>query len=82
MQLIWRSYLTKKNKHLEERHSQLEASMTEIFVALLTGAIVGIVFSVLKLPLPAPPVFAGIAGIIGIYLGGVGYAWIIEKFFN
>jgi len=56
--------------------------MTEIFVALLTGAIVGIVFSVLKLPLPAPPVFAGIAGIIGIYLGGVGYAWIIEKFFN
>jgi XapX domain-containing protein len=56
--------------------------MTEILLALATGALVGIVFSILKLPLPAPPVLSGIAGIVGIYLGGVGYSWIIEKFFS
>lgn len=56
--------------------------MTEVLLALVTGAIVGIVFSVLKLPLPAPPVLSGIAGIVGIYIGGTAYSWIIERFFS
>lgn len=56
--------------------------MTEALLALLSGAIVGILFSIIKLPLPAPPVISGIAGIFGIYLGGVGYHWIIERFFS
>ncbi|WP_448213928.1 XapX domain-containing protein [Colwellia sp. MEBiC06753] len=56
--------------------------MTEVLISLATGALVGIVFSAMKLPLPAPPVFAGIAGIFGIYLGGVGYHWIVERFFS
>lgn len=56
--------------------------MTEIIFALLTGALVGIVFSFFKLPLPAPPVLSGIAGIFGIYLGGIAYAKIIERFFS
>lgn len=56
--------------------------MSEILLALGTGALVGIIFSVLKLPLPAPPVISGIAGIVGIYLGGIGYSWIIERFFS
>ena len=56
--------------------------MTEILISLATGALVGIVFSVLKLPLPAPPVLSGIAGIFGIYLGGIGYQWLIERFFS
>lgn len=56
--------------------------MTEVLLALLAGAIVGIVFSVIKLPLPAPPVLSGIAGIVGIYLGGTGYSWIMERFFS
>lgn len=41
----------------------------QIFLATLTGFICGIVFAFLDLPIPAPPVFAGIAGIIGIWLG-------------
>lgn len=45
--------------------------MKELIVALLTGLVVGAVFKLLKLPLPAPPVLAGILGIVGIYLGGV-----------
>lgn len=56
--------------------------MTDVLIALATGAFVGILFSVLKLPLPAPPVLSGIAGIVGIYLGGVGYQWLIERFFS
>jgi len=41
----------------------------EILLALLAGCIVGVVFKLIGLPIPAPPVFAGIVGIWGIYLG-------------
>ena len=42
--------------------------MTEI-LAFITGIIVGVVFALLKLPIPAPPTLAGILGIIGIFVG-------------
>jgi XapX domain-containing protein len=41
----------------------------EIFLTTLTGAGVGIVFALFKLPVPAPPVFAGLMGIFGLWLG-------------
>jgi XapX domain-containing protein len=56
--------------------------MAEVLLALATSAFVDILFSVLKLPLPAIPVISGIAGIAGIYLGGIGYQWIVKRFFN
>lgn len=37
--------------------------------ALLTGLATGALFSLLKLPIPAPPALAGILGIIGIWAG-------------
>lgn len=40
-----------------------------ILYSLAAGSMVGIVFSLLKLPIPAPQNFSGIAGIIGIYFG-------------
>lgn len=43
--------------------------MNEIFMALLAGLIVGFIFAILRLPIPAPPVLSGIMGIIGIFLG-------------
>jgi XapX domain-containing protein len=43
--------------------------MTQLFLSLLTGALCGVVFAALKLPIPAPPVMSGIFGIIGIYAG-------------
>ncbi|WP_409252286.1 XapX domain-containing protein [Bacillus sp. SCS-153A] len=49
--------------------------MKVVLLAILTGFIVGFVFALFKLPIPAPPAFAGIAGIIGIYLGFKAYAW-------
>ncbi|MBM7095544.1 MULTISPECIES: XapX domain-containing protein [Alteribacter] len=43
--------------------------MQEIFMALIAGLVVGFVFALIKLPIPAPPAIAGIVGIFGIYLG-------------
>ncbi|WP_159655120.1 XapX domain-containing protein [Vibrio atypicus] len=56
--------------------------MNEVILATLAGFVVGILFSVIKLPVPAPPVLSGVMGIVGVYLGGVTYQWIIEKFFS
>ena len=49
----------------------------EVFLTTLTGAGVGIVFALFKLPVPAPPVFAGLMGIVGLWIG---YA-IVQKAF-
>ena len=56
--------------------------MMEIFLALLSGTVVGLIFSALKLPLPAPPVLSGVIGVLGVYLGGIVYEWIIKMFFS
>ncbi len=56
--------------------------MSEILLALFAGLLVGVIFSVVKLPLPAPPVISGIIGIVGIYLGGQLYQWILKSFFS
>jgi XapX domain-containing protein len=41
----------------------------DLIRALVVGAIVGAVFAILKLPVPAPPTLVGVVGILGIYLG-------------
>jgi len=43
--------------------------MKDIVFSILTGFGCGIIFAAFKLPVPAPPVFAGVAGIIGLWLG-------------
>ena len=43
----------------------------ESFKATFAGMICGALFTVLKLPIPAPPVLSGIMGIIGVWLGHV-----------
>jgi XapX domain-containing protein len=43
--------------------------IVEIIKTSLTGMLVGIVFALFKLPVPAPPVFAGLMGIFGLWLG-------------
>jgi len=37
--------------------------------SLVTGFVAGLVFALLKLPIPAPSEFASIVGILGIFLG-------------
>ena len=43
--------------------------MREIFMTTLVGAVVGGVFSAFKLPIPAPPVLAGLMGIVRLWIG-------------
>lgn len=43
--------------------------MKDILLSIITGFGCGLVFAIFKLPVPAPPVFAGVAGIIGLWLG-------------
>ena len=49
--------------------------MRDIFLSVITGFGCGVVFAAFKLPVPAPPVFAGVAGIIGLWSG---YAILIK----
>jgi XapX domain-containing protein len=56
--------------------------MIEIVLALAVGFTVGLLFSALKLPLPSPPVLAGVVGILGIYLGGRAWQYILERFLS
>mgnify|MGYP002038762639 CR=1 FL=1 len=48
--------------------------------ALSVGLTVGMLVTALKLPLPAPPAVAGVAGIVGIYLGGQAWPLIVKLF--
>lgn len=57
-------------------------AMTTILAAIGTGLLVGLIFSAFKLPLPAPPVWAGIAGIVGIFLGGELWKTVVSRFFQ
>lgn len=41
----------------------------EVLLALLAGLLCGVVFALVRLPIPAPPTWAGVAGIAGILLG-------------
>lgn len=43
--------------------------MREVLLALLAGLLCGSAFALVRLPIPAPPTLAGVAGIIGIFLG-------------
>ena len=53
-----------------------------IALALLAGFMVGIIFTALKLPLPAPPHIAGIAGIVGVFVGYKCWLWVFDAYFK
>ncbi|BBW97909.1 XapX domain-containing protein [Geobacillus icigianus] len=50
--------------------------MKEIVLSLVTGMVVGFLFTLFRLPIPAPPALAGIAGIVGVYLGMRLFQWL------
>jgi len=45
--------------------------------AIMAGLSVGLLFSWLKLPLPAPPTLTGILGAAGVFLGSVLYNYLL-----
>ena len=50
----------------------------DVLWALGLGAVVGIVFGVARLLPPAPATLAGVAGIVGVWLGWVAASHFIE----
>jgi XapX domain-containing protein len=42
---------------------------SHLVLAMLTGIFAGALFSVIQLPIPAPPNLPGVLGIVGIFLG-------------
>lgn len=48
--------------------------MKEFTLSLVAGWVIGILFTWLKLPLPAPPPL-GLVGAAGLTLGGFFYEW-------
>jgi XapX domain-containing protein len=54
----------------------------QIFYALGAGISVGVLFTWLKLPLPAPPTLTGIMGAAGVFLGSVLFTLIKTRIFN
>ena len=43
--------------------------MGTVLLALLSGLLVGVLFSLLKLPVPVPPTLAGVMGVVGMFIG-------------
>ncbi|NQX69028.1 DUF1427 family protein [Paenibacillus alba] len=50
--------------------------MKEVILAFAAGAFVGVVFKYIRLPLPAPPVFSAVMGVMGVYFGGKLVEWL------
>ena len=47
-----------------------------LVLALLTGIFAGALFSVIQIPIPAPPNLPGVLGIVGIFLGYKAVEWV------
>ncbi len=43
--------------------------MYDVLISTVTGLLVGILFTAIKLPIPGPPTLAAVMGVVGIYLG-------------
>jgi XapX domain-containing protein len=43
--------------------------MKDMLMTTAVGIATGAIFSIFKLPIPAPPVFAGLMGIVGLWIG-------------
>jgi len=56
--------------------------MQEVILALIAGALVGFLFALIKLPIPAPPALAGVMGIVGVYLGFKLFHYVTPIFFG
>ena len=49
---------------------------SQLVLALLTGTFAGALFSVIQIPIPAPPNLPGVLGIVGIILGYKAIDWL------
>ena len=52
--------------------------MTQLLLCLGSGVAIGIVFSLIRLPVPVPHGWGGLVGLIGMFIGGIIGGKIIE----
>lgn len=43
----------------------------ETLLATFAGLLVGVIFTLIKLPIPAPPYLPGVMGVVGVYVGSL-----------
>ncbi len=48
-----------------------QSNMTVMMIALAVGIVIGAIFKALKLPVPVPRDFAGILGVMGMFIGAL-----------
>ncbi len=53
----------------------MSSLLSNILLVLIVGFGIGVLFSLLKLPIPAPDTMVAIMGIVGLWLGLVAVAW-------
>jgi XapX domain-containing protein len=56
-------------------------SSSAVLLAFGTGLAVGVVFSLVKLPSPAPP-FLGLIGLLGMFCGQRFWPFLASRFFH
>jgi XapX domain-containing protein len=56
-------------------------SLGAVLLAFVTGLAVGVVFSLVKLPSPAPPLL-GLVGLIGMFAGQRLWPFLATRFFH
>lgn len=44
--------------------------MLELTLCLAVGLVIGVIFSLFKLPLPVPHGWGGVIGLVGMFIGG------------
>ena len=67
----------KKTNSSERKQSK----MTIMLIALAVGIVIGAIFKALKLPVPVPHDFAGILGVMGMFIGAM-LVDVLAKFFT
>lgn len=57
------------------------SNIMQIVLSILAGFIIGAVFTAIKLPIPAPPVFSGVIAIAGVWAGHHTMLFILNRLF-
>jgi len=49
----------------------------DLVVSLAVGVSMGVIFAVMRLPIPAPPTLAGVVGVLGVFIGYRIVRWLL-----
>jgi XapX domain-containing protein len=64
---------------MKEIKEKRKKTVIEMLICLAVGLVIGVIFSLFKLPLPVPHGWGGVLGLIGMFLGGQIAAILIHR---